>query len=165
MLNSNSLAKAIYKSPKGDLFLIANEKGLIGLYFDNHSNAPQWTKEVKIKDHPVFAKVIKWLDDYFKGKKPLINFDLHINGTTIQNKVWNFLKEIPYGQTCTYKQLGDKLKEKGFKVPPIFVGSMVARNPISIIIPCHRVIGTNGSLTGFAGGLEFKKFLLDLEKK
>ena len=109
----------------------------------------------------------KWLDSYFNGKKPLINeLDLDPIGTDFRKEVWEILCEIPYGKTISYKDIADRIaKKRGIeKMSAQAVGGAVGHNPISIIIPCHRVVASNGELTGYAAGIDKKKFLLKHEK-
>ena len=116
---------------------------------------------------PVFEKSIEWLDIYFSGRDPGFSPPLCLKGTDFQNKVWNILLKIPYGKTVTYGQIAEIMVKTGWmvKVSARAVGGAVGRNPVSIIVPCHRVIGADGSLTGYAGGVERKKKLLALEMK
>ena len=112
-------------------------------------------------------KTKKWLDRYFLGKKPKIEeLDICLNGTSFEKIVWELLKRIPYGEVITYKELAIKVANKlgREKMSAQAVGGAVGHNPISIIIPCHRVVGTNGSLTGYAGGIDKKVKLLEFEK-
>lgn len=148
----------VYESPVGKIFLGADEVGLTYLffagdkYFDDKINHA--SENTAVTD---LAK--KWLDIYFSGRVPKFNPPLHVTGTTFQMPVFEALLKIPYGTTTTYGALA---KELGTSARA--VGNAVARNPISLIIPCHRVIGSNGDLTGYAGGLGKKIKLLELEK-
>jgi methylated-DNA-[protein]-cysteine S-methyltransferase len=112
---------------------------------------------------PVFCQTENWLDDYFAGKMPPTLPPLAPVGTDFRKSVWKLLLEIPYGQTTTYGALAQTLKERGFSTSARAVGGAVGHNPISILIPCHRVLGANGSLTGYAGGVAVKHRLLELE--
>ena len=156
-----------YESPVGKLTLAANEKALVGLWMEGQRYFGS-SLQVETMCHeivPVLGNVVSWLDAYFAGGKPsLENVSLSPQGTDFQLSVWKALCTIPYGKTSTYgaiaRQLSDELDRN---VSPRAVGNAVGHNPISIIIPCHRVVGSNGSLTGYAGGLERKKWLLKFE--
>ncbi len=115
---------------------------------------------------PVFEETKHWLDIYFSGKEPDFTPQIKLQDSKFRLAVWNILKTIPYGQTATYGEIADIIaKQTGVsKISAQAVGGAVGHNPVSIIIPCHRVIGKNGNLTGYAGGLDLKKFLLDNEK-
>ena len=115
---------------------------------------------------PVVELARKWLDIYFSGREPDIEVPLHLTGTPFQNEVWELLCAIPYGKTVTYGELAKRLAEKkGLpRMSAQAIGGAVGRNPVSIIVPCHRVVGANGSLTGYAGGVDKKLRLLELEK-
>ena len=155
-----------YRSPMGNILLAADEIGLTGLWFEGQKYfALYLDKEHEEKDLPVFALAKKWLDAYFSGRKPDIKVPLHFIGTDFQNDVWEILYSIPYGHTMTYGEIAKKLAAKrGLKqMSAQAVGGAVGRNEISIIVPCHRVVGTNGSLTGYAGGIDKKIALLKLE--
>lgn len=117
-------------------------------------------------DIPVFDDVKKWLNIYFSGKAPDFTPAIKLTGTDFQMKVWARLTEIPFGKTVTYGELAKEIAAKTGKekMSAQAIGGAVGKNPIGIIVPCHRVIGRNGSLTGFAGGIEVKKRLLELER-
>ena len=152
-----------YASPLGGLLLAADEQGLIGLWFDGArhfaANLPEAREE---KRTPVLDETARWLDDYFSGGQPDFTPPLHLIGSAFRLRVWARLLEIPYGQTTTYGALAKRLG--GVRMSAQAVGGAVGHNPISIIVPCHRVIGTSGSLTGYAGGLERKIRLLEIEQ-
>ena len=123
--------------------------------------------EIKEEEKEILEKTKYWLDRYFKGEKPSIDeLDLSPLGSDFRKSVWKILCEIPYGEVITYKDIADTIaKKKGLKkMSSQAVGGAVGHNPISIIIPCHRVVGTNGSLTGYAGGIDKKVYLLKHEK-
>ncbi len=147
-----------YASPLGGLLLAADEQGLIGLWFDGAkyfaANLPEEREE---KNTPILAETARWLDMYFAGRQPDFIPPLHLVGSDFRLRVWKRLLEIPYGQTAAYGEL----LGGGMSAQP--VGGAVGHNLISIIVPCHRVIGANGSLTGYAGGIEKKRRLLALE--
>lgn len=158
-----------YLSPLGDILLASKNNELIGLWFEGQKYYLANMKEEMIEknDEEILIKTKNWLDRYFQGEKPDVK-ELTLNsiGTDFRKDVWNILCEIPYGQTITYKEIAEKLaKERGLKsMSAQAVGGAVGHNPISIIIPCHRVIGKSGNLTGYAGGLDKKEYLLKLEK-
>ena len=158
-----------YLSPLGDILLASKNNELIGLWFEDQKYYLESIKEeiVENNNEEIFLKTKDWLDRYFKGEQPNIK-ELSLNpiGSTFRKKVWKILCNIPYGKTMTYKEIADKIsKEKGLKsMSAQAVGGAVGHNPISIIIPCHRVVGSNGNLTGYAGGLDKKEYLLKLEQ-
>ena len=154
---------AHYTSPLGGITLASDSIALTGLYFDGETGCPPCDAAHK-KDLPVFGEVVKWLDLYFAGKEPDFSPALNPTGTAFQMSVWEILRTIPYGETTTYGAIAKQLeKNTGRRMSSQAVGGAVGRNPISILIPCHRVIGANGSLTGYAGGLDKKEYLLALE--
>lgn len=156
-----------YTSPLGGITLSSNGTALSGLWFDGQKYFGQsLPKEHKEKPLPIFEQTARWLDIYFSGKAPDFTPPLFMETTPFRKAVWEILLTIPYGQTMTYKEIADRIaKQKGLlKMSAQAVGGAVGHNSISLIIPCHRVIGTNGSLTGYAGGIDKKKQLLTLEK-
>ena len=156
-----------YMSPIGVILLAADDAGLTGLWFEGSKYfAAELPKAHIEQDTPVLLKTIQWLDVYFAGKEPDFTPPLHLIGSDFRKAVWNILLSIPYGRTMTYGQIAKQLaKNTGIdKMSAQAVGGAVGHNPISIIVPCHRVVGTNGSLTGYAGGLDKKIALLELEK-
>ena len=156
-----------YSSPLGDILLAADSVGLTGLWFEGQKYfALNLDKEHVEKEIPLFAEAKRWLDIYFSGKEPDFSVPLHFTGTEFQNEVWELLLAIPYGQTTTYGELARRIAGKrGVKhMSAQAVGGAVGHNNISVIVPCHRVVGTNGSLTGYAGGIDKKVKLLELEK-
>ena len=158
---------ATYKSPLGTILLAANEIGLTGLWFEGQKYfARTLPKEHISKETSVLAEAKRWLDIYFAGKEPEFLPPLAPEGSEFQKKVWKILLMIPYGKTMTYGEIGRKVAEMSGKktMSAQAVGGAVGHNPISILIPCHRVVGTNGSLTGYAGGIEKKIGLLKLER-
>ena len=156
-----------YESPVGNLTLVSNGRQLTGLFVDGQRYFPDVSKMETKKDLAVFDATIHWLDAYFEGKSPCgETIPLKPEGTTFRMAVWKLLMAIPYGGTTTYGELARKLNETaGMKTCARAVGNAVGHNPISIIIPCHRVIGVDGGLTGYAGGLDVKRKLLKLEQK
>ena len=155
-----------YRSPIGNILLAADEIGLTGLWFEGQKYfALYLDKEHEEKEIPFFEKVKEWLDIYFSGKEPDFTVPLHFTGTDFQNEIWGILCTIPYGQTMTYGEIAKQIAiKKGLpRMSAQAVGGAVGHNEVSIIVPCHRVVGTNGSLTGYAGGIEKKVELLKLE--
>ncbi len=150
----------IVPSPLGEILLAADGDALIGVWFVGGKYAPVIEK-IGNRETPALAMGKRWLEIYFSGREPDFLPPLHLSGTPFQEKVWALLLEIPYGQTVTYGALAARL---GKKMSAQAVGGAVGRNPVSIIVPCHRVVGADGSLTGYAGGLERKRFLLELER-
>lgn len=147
----------IYDSPVGQLLLTCTDRALTGLYMNRETE--------KRDDHPILTQTGKWLDDYFRGENPVLDIPLQTEGTPFQQQVWKLLQDIPYGKVGTY---GDLAKEMARitgkeKMSAQAVGQAVGSNPISILIPCHRVVGAKGKLTGYAWGLDKKIWLLRLE--
>ena len=158
----------IYKSPIGDVTLACEGDNLIGLWLDGQKyHGDTILKSMTENDNlPLFDVVKKWLDRYFAGKNPDISeLSLAPVGTEFRQIVWKILCEIPYGEVITYGDIAKKMAIKMNKknMSGQAVGGAVGHNPISIIIPCHRVVGSNGSLTGYAGGIQTKVKLLELE--
>lgn len=156
-----------YPSPIGNILLAADEMGLTGLWFEGQKYfALDLDKEPEEKEIPLFEKVKQWLDIYFSGREPDFTIPLHFTGTEFQNEVWKILCTIPYGQTMTYGEIAKRVAaRKGLPhMSAQAIGGAVGHNRISIIVPCHRVVGADGSLTGYAGGIEKKAKLLKLEK-
>ena len=157
--------KTNYSSPLGQLTLASDGKALVGLWIEIQKfSGDTIRKEMARRDRlPVFGAAKDWLDRYFAGKKPAISeLPLAPIGSEFRQEIWKILCEIPYGETTTYGEIAKKVAEKQNKtrMSPQAVGGAVGHNPISIIIPCHRVIGSNNSLTGYAGGIDKKIWLL-----
>lgn len=170
-----------YFSPLGTLLLAADSAGLTGLWLENgkyFADTLENKEYKKIEKTPtgiaaagqkeaseILTDTRRWLDLYFQGKKPDFTPKLHLTGSDFRMEVWKLLLEIPYGQTVTYGALARKLANRHglAKMSAQAVGGAVGHNPVSIIVPCHRVVGTNGSLTGYAGGIGNKVKLLELE--
>ncbi len=151
-----------YQSPLGDILLAADDQGLTGLWFHGQKYFAQPLDEAaEEKALPIFAQTKQWLDLYFSGQEPDFTPPLHLIGTPFQQAVWNILLTIPYGETLTYGGIARVLSQVSAQA----VGGAVGRNPISIIVPCHRVVGAKGQLTGYAGGLDRKTALLRLEQE
>ena len=156
-----------YRSPLGEMLLAADETGVTGLWFAGQKYfARHLDKEHAEKEIPLFTTVKQWLDVYFAGREPDFTVPLHFTGTAFQNEVWGILCAIPYGRTTTYGEIAKQLAaRRGLPhMSARAVGGAVGHNPISILVPCHRVVGLGGSLTGYAGGLERKRCLLALEQ-
>jgi methylated-DNA-[protein]-cysteine S-methyltransferase len=146
-------------SPIGRLLLVGEERSLRGLYMLDGPRPlaidPAWTE-----DAAPFAAVTAQLGEYFAGERTAFDVDVDLTGTPFQQRVWNALREIPYGQTISYGELALRIDQPSAVRA---VGLANGRNPVSVIVPCHRVIGANGTLTGYGGGVERKRLLLDLE--
>lgn len=155
-----------YSSPLGGILLVGDEVGLTGLWFDsNQYDTESLDAKHRQRELPVFALVKKWLDIYFSGKEPDFLPSIHMIGSAFELSVWKILQEIPYGKTTTYGEIAKRIAaERGLsRMSAQAVGGAVGHNVISIIIPCHRVVGKNGSLTGYASGIDKKRALLTLE--
>jgi methylated-DNA-[protein]-cysteine S-methyltransferase len=158
-----SLACKIIASPLGKLKLVANDKSLVGILWEHDSPHRVRLAEMIANDHhPVLLETERQLGEYFSGKRKTFSIALDLRGTRFQKDVWRALVAIPFGDTRSYRQLAQQL---GNPRATRAVGAANGRNPVSIIVPCHRVIGSSGKLTGFAGGLDAKAHLLDLEKQ
>lgn len=149
-----------YASPLGPILLAADETGLTGLWFEGQKYFPSFLGvDYQEKETPILTETARWLDVYFSGKDPDILPPLHPQGSPFRQTVWDILLTIPRGQTMTYGEIARRLGVHSAQA----VGGAVGHNPISILIPCHRVVGSDGSLTGYAGGLDRKTRLLQLE--
>ncbi len=156
-----TLVYKIIASPVGDLTLVAGDHGLVAiLWQDDDPDRVRMEARVEASDHPVLVETAKQLAAYFAGKLERFDVPLDFRGTDFQKQVWAALLTIPFGQTRSY---GEIARQIGRPSASRAVGAANGRNPISIIAPCHRVIGSAGALTGFAGGLDAKRYLLDLE--
>lgn len=151
-----------YTSPIGEMFIVSDGDAVVRIGFCSQRHSKSDTDdEIAVNDNlDVFKKVTEWLDDYFGGLNPEINFKLKPEGTKFRQKVWKMLEEIPYGETVTYGEIASKISPT---MASQAVGGAIGANPIAIVIPCHRVIGKNGKLTGYAAGLDKKIELLRLE--
>ena len=155
-----------YPSPIGSITLSSNGTALTGLWFDGQKYFAQTLSEPYEENLlPVFEDTIKWLDIYFGGAVPDFTPELSVQSTLFRKAVWDILLTIPYSQTMTYGEIADILAHQTGKkkMSAQAVGGAVGHNPVSIIIPCHRVVGADGSLTGYAGGIDRKRLLLELE--
>ena len=147
-------------SPIGEITLVASETGLCGVYMEEHKKSPL-TPDLWKENPSRFTEVRKQLDEYFSGNRKTFDLPLDLQGTPFQLQAWNSLLEIPFGETLSYGEQAILINNpKAVRA----IGLANGNNPISIIVPCHRVIGKNGTLTGYGGGLERKRFLLELEK-
>lgn len=155
-----------YRSKLGDILLAADEVGLMGLWFEGQKYfANTLPRECISQETPVLTQAKTWLDLYFSGQNPTFTPPLHPAGSSFRQAAWKILLQIPYGHTMTYGEIARELaeKQKRSHMSAQAVGGAVGHNEISIIIPCHRVVGSNGSLTGYAGGIDKKIALLQLE--
>ena len=172
------LYKKIYKSLVREILIIFDEENLLGLYLESQKEFEEKLKDEEIKfielkgsdgfdgkEYKILKDTEDWLDKYFIGKDPDFIPPIKVSGSDFRKDVWEILLKIPYGKTWTYKEVGEELLKSGKykRVSNQAVGGAVGHNPISLIIPCHRVIGSDGSLRGYAGGIEVKRKLLELE--
>ena len=151
-----------YSSPLGELLIASRGEKITGLWFTGQKYDRAGLGDMVLTEpeiSPALSAALCWLEEYFRGEEPKIEIKLRPEGTAFQKRVWEELLTIPYGETLSY---GDLAKRLGSS--PRAVGAAVGKNPISLIIPCHRVLGSDGSLTGYAGGIERKKYLLEQEK-
>lgn len=152
----------IIDSPVGPLTAVADGDALIAVYFEAHGRRPAVTDHgARVDDDPLLARVSAQLGEYFAGRRTTFDLPLAPPGDAFQQRVWAQLREIPYGETRSYGQLARALGQPGAAQA---VGNANGANPISVVVPCHRVIGSDGSLTGYAGGLERKRWLLAHEE-
>jgi methylated-DNA-[protein]-cysteine S-methyltransferase len=156
-----SIAQIRYASPLGPMIVAATARGLAGLWFEGQRHLPDSRPWPVQPDHPVLRQATVQLDEYFAGIRSAFTLPLDLQGgTAFQQSVWQALLAIPSGGTTSY---GDLSRRIGKSAAVRAVGAAVGRNPVSIVVPCHRVLGADGSLTGYAGGLERKSALLQLE--
>lgn len=144
-----------FSSPLGEIFIAADGEAVCGLWFTGQKYDRAGLRDMVLteaENSPALSAAADWLEEYFRGKEPTIKVKLAPEGTPFQKRVWEELLTIPYGETLSYGELAKRLGSS-----PRAVGSAVGRNPISLLIPCHRVLGSDGSLTGYAGGIERKK--------
>jgi methylated-DNA-[protein]-cysteine S-methyltransferase len=153
----------ICESPLGPLTVVAGPAGITNIHFSGH------TPRLPDSARQPMPEVVGEIEAYFAAERRTFDLDLDLRGTPLQKAVWSRLREIPYGETTTYGQVAERIDEalydpdlEPYKRPRV-VGAAIGRNPVPIVVPCHRVIGADGSLTGYYGGLERKKLLLDLE--
>ena len=159
-MNSSLSLQAQYQSPVGRLQIEADNEALTAIRFTSDEEPSGSAVIPEAADHPVLGEALRQLDEYFEGQRKVFDLSLNPVGTDFQQNVWETLRQIPFGQTCSYadlaRQLGDPNKVRA-------IGGANGRNPIPIIIPCHRVIGANKKLIGYAGGIARKKKLLQHE--
>lgn len=158
---------ASYDSPLGTMILTAEHEKICGVWFEGQKYAltALQGKQIHENETPVLQQAETWLDRYFAGENPVMDLPILPAGTPFQMTVWQILQEIPYGSTWTYQQVAAEVCRRldRPRMSCQAVGQAVGHNPVSILIPCHRVLGSDGSLTGYAGGVERKKALLELE--
>lgn len=151
----------LVSTPVGELKLVASERGLAGILWKNDDpHGSRFLPQMRDEAHPILIEAERQLREYFAGERRCFTLPLDFVGTEFQKKVWSALVAIPFGETRSYSEIARQI---GHPQAVRAVGAANGRNPLSIVAPCHRVIGANGKLTGFAGGLEVKAFLLDLE--
>ncbi|MCL6235516.1 methylated-DNA--[protein]-cysteine S-methyltransferase [Acinetobacter sp. ANC 5579] len=156
------LSYQFLNSPVGQLKLVAHETALVAVLWENENpNRVRLAALVEDLQHPILLKTAQQLNEYFAGKRQQFDLPLDFEGTAFQQQVWQALLTIPFGETRSYKQIAEQI---GNVNAVRAVGAANGKNPISIIAPCHRVVGANGKLVGFAGGLENKEILLKIEK-
>lgn len=156
-----------FNSPLGKIKASATDYALTGLWFVGQKYFPtQIASWIPEDNHKMFKLLRQWLENYFSGRNPAVDFPIEPKGSEFQQKVWKILREIPYGQVTTYGQIAAKIAEDSglSSMSAQAVGGAVGHNPVSILIPCHRVVGADSSLTGYAGGIEKKAALLHHEK-
>ncbi|MBR6980373.1 MAG: methylated-DNA--[Prevotella sp.] len=153
---------AHYSSPIGDITMASDGKAIAGLWFDGQKYFADTLamEQEERPDLPLFAETRRWLDIFFSGKAPDFTPPIAMRGSDFRKRVWQTLLEIPFGQTMTYGDIALRLGCRSAQA----IGGAVGHNSISLIIPCHRVVGTGGSLTGYAGGIDKKAWLLEMEK-
>lgn len=162
MQPSNLFTRSI-ATPIGRLDVVAHDTAVVSIWFehDQHGGRPAPAVRVEPGEHPLLDRAVAQLEEYFAGTRTEFDLPLDPTGTAFQHQVWDALRRIPFGETITYGQqalmLGDRNKSRA-------VGAANGKNPIPIVVPCHRVVGSNGHLTGFAGGLDAKAWLLDHER-
>lgn len=156
-----------YNSPLGGMTLASNGTEISGLWFDGQKYFGDTLEDKAVeKNLAIFDQSVRWLDIYFSGEAPSFTPALSVKTTKFRQAVWDFMLSIPFGQTVSYSKIADHIAQQNglAKMSAQAVGGAVGHNPISLIIPCHRVVGKNGSLTGYAGGLDKKIQLLKLEE-
>lgn len=157
----SSIVQARFNSPLGPMILAATTRGLAGIWFEQQRHFPDCRAWPQAPQHPVLQAAIKQLAEYFAGERTGFDLPLDVHGgTPFQQSVWKALLAIPRGETISYRTLSERT---GCPAATRAVGAAVGRNPLTIVVPCHRVVGADGSLTGYAGGLERKRALLRLE--
>lgn len=161
---SRSIATTVWPSPVGQLLIAASPTHLCGIWFQDQNGIPAWAQQgTPNTDHDVIRRAIIQLDGYFRGERQVFDLPLDLSsGTVFQQAVWNALPAIGYGETTSYLRIAQAIgRPKAVRA----VGGAVGRNPLGIVLPCHRVLGSKGALTGYTGGLERKVALLTLEQR
>ncbi len=156
-----------YPSPLGRITMASDGEALAGLWFDGQKYfAGTLSGEYTEVPLPVFTETDRWLDLYFSGRNPGFTPPLRLRGSAFRRAVWDILLTVPYGRTITYRRIAEMLAPQSVsgRMSAQAVGGAVAHNPVSLIVPCHRVVGTDGSLTGYAGGVDKKRYLLEMEQ-
>ena len=148
-----------YNSPIGKMLIASDGEAICGAWFYGQKHFPS-TDFIVNDDLAIFKKATGWLEDYFNGKNPKVDFKIKAQGSQFRQRVWKILSEIPYGETMTYGEIASMISPT---MSAQAVGGAVGHNPISIMVPCHRVLGSNGKLTGYAGGIDRKIALLRME--
>jgi len=161
---TETLVSTQYEAPMGTLTLIASDRGLRAILWPNDTDDRMRVRlgPTESGDSPVLRETVRQLDEYFSGERLTFDVSLDLAGTEFQVRVWQGLADVPYGRTTTY---GEQAAHLGNAKATRAVASANGRNPVSIILPCHRIVGADGTLTGFAGGIEWKAWLLDHERK
>ena len=158
---TRTLSTISMPTPIGRLDIVAHESAIVSIWFEADDHLPGEATPVRRGEHAVLDRAVTQLEEYFAGARTTFDLPLDPTGTPFQRQAWEALARIPYGETISYGQqalmLGDKNKSRA-------VGAANGRNPLPIVVPCHRVVGSNGHLTGFAGGLDTKAWLLDHER-
>ncbi|MGX9417541.1 methylated-DNA--[protein]-cysteine S-methyltransferase [Vibrio sp. WJH972] len=146
-------------SQLGEVVIQTTDKGVSGIWFDTHTTMPDALGK-RADEHPILTQAVRQLSEYFNQDRRAFDLPIDTKGTPFQQEVWQALAQIPFGETCSYKQIAQAIgKPKAVRA----VGAANGKNPVSVVIPCHRVVGANGKLTGYAGGIERKEALLKLE--
>lgn len=149
-----------FATPQGEMFVLFDEESVHGIYFDGQKYLPDFSLHQELKNHPLLDSVKPQLVAYFSDQSDCFDFPLAVRGTPFQRAVWQALSEIPCGETCSYMDVAIKVgNPRGVRA----VAQAIGHNPWSVVIPCHRVIGTSGKLTGYAGGINRKAWLLKRE--
>jgi len=161
-MNTDVIFYSEAESPLGLLLFVASERGLRGIYFEQHKHFRGKGAWQLAPEHPVLRQAAREMQEFFDGKREQFDVQLDLQGTPFQQEVWQALLRIPFGDTISY---GEHAQRVGRPEAARAVGAAIGRNPVSIIVPCHRVVAGNGNITGYAGGLERKRALLDFESR
>ncbi len=156
-----NVTHTVIASPVGELTVVAHDDAVAGLYFEDQRRRPAPDALGEPAESPLFDEVRRQLAEYFAGDRATFDLPLRAEGEPFEQRVWALLPAIPYGETCSYGDLARQLGDVGLAQA---VGAANGRNPLCVLVPCHRVVGADGGLTGYAGGLARKRFLLDLEE-